>query len=268
MFAGQRFMQQCKRGTLGSANPVGQGRDRGALDCSLRGGSRRGRGVSVDPSVRTRRRPSPTSTVRARISITTRARTSRAARAATLNAPYRIGSTTSSDGVRHRRSGRAGSRSTADGSRHRRQVISRMLPVVNSFAPQAQTAMRSAAVAEAPAGDNVSAAAAAVRRSGYSGSPSTSFRSPRVVVGNGRTPGTHVPRPPGPRRRSRRRPGTHRRLCPPVPRHARGDRDQHSAAAAAAAAGRTHPGRRTGPRTVRHRRQPIPSPTRWPGSPV
>jgi hypothetical protein len=35
--------------------------------------------------------------------------------------------------------------------------------VVNSFAPQAQTAMRSAAVAEAPAGDNVTAA---VPRSG------------------------------------------------------------------------------------------------------
>jgi hypothetical protein len=70
--------------------------------------------------------------------------------------------------------------------------------VVNSFAPQAQTAMRSAAVAEAPAGDNVTAA---VPRSGggYSGRSLTSFQSPRVTIGNGRTPGTNVSHPgPGP----------------------------------------------------------------------
>ena len=70
--------------------------------------------------------------------------------------------------------------------------------VVNSFAPQAQTAMRSAAVAEAPAGDNVTAA---VPRSGggYSGGPVTSFQAPRVTIGNGRTPGTNVSHPgPGP----------------------------------------------------------------------
>jgi hypothetical protein len=70
--------------------------------------------------------------------------------------------------------------------------------VVNSVAPQSQTAMRSAAVAEAPAGDNVTAA---VPRSGggYSGRSLTSFQSPRVTIGNGRTPGTNVSHPgPGP----------------------------------------------------------------------
>ena len=68
------------------------------------------------------------------------------------------------------------------------------LAVVDSFAPQGQVALRSAAVAEQPAGDNVSAATPR-SGSGYSGQPVTAFRSPRVVVGNGRTPGTHVPRP-------------------------------------------------------------------------
>jgi hypothetical protein len=68
------------------------------------------------------------------------------------------------------------------------------LAVVNSLAPQGQTAMRSAAVAEAPPGDNV---AAAVPRpgGGYSGQPVTTFQAPRVTIGNGRTPGTHVPHP-------------------------------------------------------------------------
>src|SRR3954470_8093986 len=73
------------------------------------------------------------------------------------------------------------------------------LAVVNSIAPQGQTAMRSAAVAEAPAGDNVTAAAAPQSGGGYSGQPATSFRAPRVTIGNGRTPGTNVPHPgPGP----------------------------------------------------------------------
>ena len=67
------------------------------------------------------------------------------------------------------------------------------LAMVESFAPEGQVALRSAAVAEEPAGDNVSVAA--TPGSGYSGQPVTAFRSPRVVVGNGRTPGTHVPRP-------------------------------------------------------------------------
>jgi hypothetical protein len=48
-------------------------------------------------------------------------------------------------------------------------------------------------VAEQPPGDNVSAAAPR-GGSGFSGHPATSLRSPRVVVGNGRIPGTHVPR--------------------------------------------------------------------------
>jgi hypothetical protein len=66
--------------------------------------------------------------------------------------------------------------------------------VVNSLAPQAQTAMRSAAVAEAPAGDNVTVAAPQ-SGGGYSGRPATSFQAPRVTIGNGRTPGTHVRHP-------------------------------------------------------------------------
>lgn len=72
------------------------------------------------------------------------------------------------------------------------------LAIVNSFATQDQTAMRSAAVAQAQAGDNISVAAPR-SGSGYSGQPATSFQAPRVVVGNGRTPGTHVPsRSPAP----------------------------------------------------------------------
>ncbi|MDT5007420.1 MAG: hypothetical protein QOJ24_4596 [Mycobacterium sp.] len=70
--------------------------------------------------------------------------------------------------------------------------------VVNSFPAQDQTAMRSAAVAEAPAGDNITAAAPQ-SGGGYSGRPATSFQAPRVTIGNGRTPGTNVPHPtPGP----------------------------------------------------------------------
>lgn len=63
-----------------------------------------------------------------------------------------------------------------------------LLMVESADAP---TAMRSAAVAEAPVGDNV---VAAVPRGGggYAGQPVVAFGSPRVVIGNGRTPGTHV----------------------------------------------------------------------------
>ena len=68
------------------------------------------------------------------------------------------------------------------------------LAVVDSFAPQPQAALRSAAVVEAPAGDNM-AAATPRSGSGYQGQPVTAFWAPRVVFGNGRIPGTHVPRP-------------------------------------------------------------------------
>ncbi len=67
--------------------------------------------------------------------------------------------------------------------------------LMQSFAPEGQVALRSAAVVEQPAGDNVLAAARPRSGSSYSGQPVTAFRSPRVVVGNGRIPGTHVPRP-------------------------------------------------------------------------
>ncbi len=72
------------------------------------------------------------------------------------------------------------------------------LAVANSVAPQGQIALRSAAVPEPPAGDNVSVAAPR-GGSGYSGQPVTPLRSPRVVVGNGRTPGAHVSRAGGSR---------------------------------------------------------------------
>ncbi len=67
---------------------------------------------------------------------------------------------------------------------------------VESLAPEGQTAMRSAAIAEAPVGDNVSAAAAPGGGSGYSGQPTAAFHAPNVTFGNGRTPGTHVAQPP------------------------------------------------------------------------
>lgn len=66
------------------------------------------------------------------------------------------------------------------------------LAVVNSVAAEDQApALRSASIAAPPVGDNVAAAAP---RSGsrYPGQPATSFRAPRVVVGNGRTPGAHT----------------------------------------------------------------------------
>lgn len=53
------------------------------------------------------------------------------------------------------------------------------------------TALRSASIAEQSARDNVSAAAPQ-SGSGYSGQSATSFRAPRVVIGNGRIPGTHT----------------------------------------------------------------------------
>jgi hypothetical protein len=67
------------------------------------------------------------------------------------------------------------------------------LAVVDSFASEGQMALRSAAVAEAPVGDNVTAAVPG-GRSDISGQPVTALRSPRVIIGNGRTPGTNVPR--------------------------------------------------------------------------
>jgi hypothetical protein len=66
--------------------------------------------------------------------------------------------------------------------------------VVTGVGTESLTALRSAAVVEQPAGDNVSAAAPRAG-SGYSGRPLATLRAPKVVVGNGRTPGTHVPMP-------------------------------------------------------------------------
>jgi hypothetical protein len=67
--------------------------------------------------------------------------------------------------------------------------------LVENSAPEGQVALRSAAVVEPPAGDNELAAALPRSGSDYSGQSVTAFRSPRVVVGNGRIPGTHVRRP-------------------------------------------------------------------------
>lgn len=64
--------------------------------------------------------------------------------------------------------------------------------VVQSLAPEGQMAMRSAAIPEAPVGDNVSAAATPGGGSGYSGQPTAAFRAPNVTFGNGRTPGANV----------------------------------------------------------------------------
>ena len=80
------------------------------------------------------------------------------------------------------------------------------LYAAESIAPEGPMALRSAAIAEAPIGDNVTAAAiaeapigdnataAAVPRNGsdYVGQSAAAFRAPRVTFGNGRTPGTHV----------------------------------------------------------------------------
>jgi hypothetical protein len=70
------------------------------------------------------------------------------------------------------------------------------LVVAESLAPEGQMAMRSAAVAEAPAGDNLAVAVPGAGGSGYSGRPVSAFQAPRVTMGNGRTPGTHVAQPP------------------------------------------------------------------------
>jgi hypothetical protein len=67
---------------------------------------------------------------------------------------------------------------------------------VESIAPQGQTAMRSAAVAEAPVGDNLTVAVRPGGGSDYAGQPAVAFRSPHVTIGNGRTPGTRVALPP------------------------------------------------------------------------
>jgi hypothetical protein len=84
------------------------------------------------------------------------------------------------------------------------------LAVADNVAPQGQIALRSASIAEVPASENITAAAragdnvataaragdnvaTAARRAGseYAGQPASAFRAPRVVVGNGRTPGAH-----------------------------------------------------------------------------
>ena len=53
--------------------------------------------------------------------------------------------------------------------------------------------------AEPPVGDNLAIAVPGGGGSGYSGQPVSAFNSPRVTIGNGRTPGTHtVQRPSAP----------------------------------------------------------------------
>lgn len=67
---------------------------------------------------------------------------------------------------------------------------------VQSVEPEGQTALRSAAVAEAPVGDNIAAAALpGGGGSGYAGQAAAAFRAPRVTIGNGRTPGRNVAKP-------------------------------------------------------------------------
>ena len=87
VFAGQRSVQQCKRGTLGSANPVGQGRDRGALDCSHCGRSQCRRRVPADR----RSEPGRRGCRQARVGVGIPRTTPGTARAATHNAERRIG---------------------------------------------------------------------------------------------------------------------------------------------------------------------------------
>ncbi len=65
------------------------------------------------------------------------------------------------------------------------------LAVTQSIAPDSAVALRSAAVEE-PTGVNASGAAPR-GGSGYSTATAGTLRSPRVVFGNGRTPGMHVP---------------------------------------------------------------------------
>lgn len=71
--------------------------------------------------------------------------------------------------------------------------------MVQGFAPEPQMAMRSVAVPEPPVGDNLAAAVPGGGGSDYSGQSVSAFTSPRVTIGNGRTPGTHtVQRPSAP----------------------------------------------------------------------
>jgi hypothetical protein len=77
----------------------------------------------------------------------------------------------------------------------------RNLTVIEDVGPDGPAAMRSAAIAEQPVGDNMAVAAAPAPAasggggSGYSGPPVATFNAPRVVIGNGRTPGTQLPTP-------------------------------------------------------------------------
>ena len=63
------------------------------------------------------------------------------------------------------------------------------LAVAQSIAPEGQTALRSAAVAEEPPSVNASGAVPPQAGSHTIGAPPVPVRSPRVVVGNGRSPG-------------------------------------------------------------------------------
>ncbi|RDH74640.1 hypothetical protein DVS77_30795 [Mycolicibacterium moriokaense] len=96
------------------------------------------------------------------------------------------------------------------------------LAVADSVAPQGQAALRTASIAEAPTSDNLAAAAqagdnvaAATPRAGsaYAGQPVSAFRAPRVVIGNGRTPGEH---PRGQRRASESVQWESAQLTPPA----------------------------------------------------
>ncbi len=122
--------------------------------------------------------------------------------------------------------------------------------------PDAPVALRSAAVAEAPArrqrrrprrpGPGPATRASPSRRSRHRGSPSaTAAHQVR----------TFPDRAPLPRRYSCRTPGRARGGATGA-RRAHRDRDQHSAPAATAAAGRAHPTGRAGGRAARYRRQP------------
>jgi hypothetical protein len=64
---------------------------------------------------------------------------------------------------------------------------------IQSIAPDGPVALRSAAITEAPTGVNASGAAAPPPRAGsdFSAPSAAAFRSPRVVIGNGRTPRVH-----------------------------------------------------------------------------
>ena len=83
-----------------------------------------------------------------------------------------------------------------DGSRHGRRRYPAAFRRWRAWPPKARSAMRSAAIAEAPVGDNVTAAAArGAADPATRVSPSAAFHAPNVTFGNGRTPGTHVAQP-------------------------------------------------------------------------